>query len=348
MTVTKVTIVTVCLAQIPSRCLCLHQRMIVAKRTRGAIKSHEDSLLASWVELKLLYPIVTSSSYREKSRQHSPTSATAYFNEEDHPASTRGVGTIPLLCTPTINNIAVNRTLIDGGAGLNIISVEIFEKMQVPYHRFMPTRLFFRVTEGSTTPIGQVRLPITFSTRDNYRTESLDFDVAYIALPYNAILSYPALARFMAATHHGFNVLKISGANGAITVRCNEKDALRSVEHVYREAATMFPTDEDLLEHSSDLTRKKQLVSQERATAKKASLEPHLPGSTGKKFATSASPTPSEDLVHPMLDMSIGEAVVPSGRRPQFTQECSPTKKVPLQARGCEKIVTIGAGLSPK
>jgi hypothetical protein len=187
------------------------------------------------------------------------------FDEEDHPASTRGVGTIPLLCTPTINNVIVNRTLIDGGAGLNIISVEIFKKMQVPYHRLMPTRPFFGVTEGSTTPIGQVRLPVTFVTRDNYRTESLDFDVAYFALPYNAILGYPALARFMAATHHGFNVLKIPGANDTITVHCNEKDALRSVEHVYREAATMFPADEDLLEHSGDLARKKQLVSQGRA-----------------------------------------------------------------------------------
>jgi hypothetical protein len=76
------------------------------------------------------------------------------FDEEDHPASTRSVGTIPLLCTPTINNIAVNQTLIDEGAGLNIISVEIFEKMQVLYHRLMPTRPFFGVTEGSTTPIG--------------------------------------------------------------------------------------------------------------------------------------------------------------------------------------------------
>jgi hypothetical protein len=258
------------------------------------------------------------------------------------------VGTIPLLCTPTINNVAVNRTLIEGGAGLNIISVEIFEKMQVPYHRLMLTRPFFGVTEGSTTPSGQVCLPVTFGTRDNYRTESLDFDVAYIALPYNAILSYPALARFMAATHHGFNVLKIPGANGMITVRCNEKDALRSVEHVYREAATMFPAGEDLLEHSGDLARKKQLVSQERATAKKASLEPHQPGSTGKKFAASASPTPSEDLVHPMLDMSIAEAAVPSGRRPQFTQEHSATKKVLLKVGGCENFITIGAGLSPK
>jgi hypothetical protein len=39
------------------------------------------------------------------------------------------------------------------------------------------------VIEGSTTPIGLVCLPVTFGTRDNYRTESLNFDVAYIALP---------------------------------------------------------------------------------------------------------------------------------------------------------------------
>jgi hypothetical protein len=191
-------------------------------------------------------------------------------------------------------------------------------------------------------------MPVTFGTRDNYRTESLNFDVAYIALSYNAILGYPALARVMAATHHGFNVLKIPGANGTITVRCNEKDALRSVEHVYHEAAAMFPADEDLLEHSGDLTRKKQLVSQERVAAKKASLEPLLSGLSGKKFIAPMSTAPSEDLVHPMLDMSIGEVAVPSGRRPQFTQERSATKKVTLQAGGCENFVTIGAGLSPK
>jgi hypothetical protein len=69
---------------------------------------------------------------------------------------------------------------------------------------------------------------------------------------------------------------------------------------------------------------------------------------SGKKFAASTSSTPSEDLVHPMLDMSIREAAVPSGRRPQFTQERSATKKIPLQAGGCENFTTIGAGLSPK
>jgi hypothetical protein len=134
-------------------------------------------------------------------------------------------------------------TIIDRGVGLNIISVEVFEKMQVLYHRLMPTRPFFGVTKGSTTPIGQVRLPVTFGTRDNYRIESPDFYVTYIMLPYNAILGYPALARFMAATHHGFNVLKILGANSTITTWCNEKDALRSVKHDYREATAMFPTE---------------------------------------------------------------------------------------------------------
>jgi hypothetical protein len=158
-------------------------------------------------------------------------------------------------------------------------------------------------------PIRLVRLPVTFVTRDNYRTESLDFDVAYIALPYNAILGYPALD--MAATHHGFNVLKIPSANGTITVRYNEKDALYLVDHVYQEAATMFPVDEDLLKHSGDLARKKQLVSQERAAAEKASLESLMLGLPGKNPSTSASIVPGEDLVHLMLDMSIGEAAIP-------------------------------------
>jgi hypothetical protein len=61
------------------------------------------------------------------------------FDKEDHSISTKAVGTIPIVCTPTINNITINRTLIDGGAGINIISIEVFRKMQVSYHHLMPT-----------------------------------------------------------------------------------------------------------------------------------------------------------------------------------------------------------------
>jgi hypothetical protein len=46
----RVAAAMVCHLQIPSRYRCLHQRTIIEKRTRGAIKSREASPLASWVE----------------------------------------------------------------------------------------------------------------------------------------------------------------------------------------------------------------------------------------------------------------------------------------------------------
>ena len=97
------------------------------------------------------------------------------------------------------------------------------------------------MTDGSTTPIGQVRLPVTFGERKNYCTELIDFDVAHIRLPYNAILGYPALAKFMAVTHHGYNVLKMPGSGGIITVPCEERDAVCSLERAFQAAAIEDP-----------------------------------------------------------------------------------------------------------
>ena len=90
------------------------------------------------------------------------------------------------------------------------------------------------MTNGSTTPIGQVRLPVTFGERNNYRTELIDFDVAYIRLPYNGILGYPALAKFMAVSHHSYNVLKMPGSGGIITVPYEERDAACSLECAFQ------------------------------------------------------------------------------------------------------------------
>jgi hypothetical protein len=70
---TRVATAMVCLAQIPSCYHYLHRRMIIGKRTRGAIKSHEALPLASWVEPRLLCLTATSSSYRERSWRRSPT-----------------------------------------------------------------------------------------------------------------------------------------------------------------------------------------------------------------------------------------------------------------------------------
>ena len=97
---------------------------------------------------------------------------------------------------------------------------------------------------GSTHLIGQVRLPVTFGERNNYHTKLIDFDVTDIRLPYNAILMYPVLAKFVAAMHHSYNLFKMPGSSGVITVACQEKDAVCSLERAFQAAAVKNPEDE--------------------------------------------------------------------------------------------------------
>lgn len=170
------------------------------------------------------------------------------FNSSDQFKCVTTAGALPMLCLPVISNVVVTKTLIDGGAGLNVLSVvlsvQTFDRLQVPYHHLHPTKPFSGVTDSSTHLIGQTRLPVTFGESDNYCTKLIDFDVADICLPYNAILGYPALVKFMAATHHNYNVLKMPGGNGIITVACKENDAVCSLERIYQAAVVENPEDE--------------------------------------------------------------------------------------------------------
>ena len=72
-----------------------------------------------------------------------------------------------MLCSLVISNMQVTRTLINGGARLSVLSIETFNNLQVPYNQLQPTKPFSGVTDGSTVPIGQVRLPVTFGAHNN-------------------------------------------------------------------------------------------------------------------------------------------------------------------------------------
>ena len=72
------------------------------------------------------------------------------FDSEDHPFNPIGSGALPMLCTPTICQVAVTRTLIDGGAGLNVLSVEAFSLLHVPPERLQPSKPFSGIEAGST------------------------------------------------------------------------------------------------------------------------------------------------------------------------------------------------------
>ena len=55
------------------------------------------------------------------------------LDPKDQLKCTAAPGALPMLCTPTISNVLVTKTLIDGRAGLNVLSVQTFETLQVPY-----------------------------------------------------------------------------------------------------------------------------------------------------------------------------------------------------------------------
>ena len=133
--------------------------------------------------------------------------------------------------------MAVTRTLIDGGAGLSVLSVEAFNLLCIPLEWLQPSRPVSGVGGRSSSSLGQIRLPVTFGTYDNFRTELVDFDIAPIGLPNNDVLGYPALAQFMAATHPAYNLIKMPASSGVLTVSGDTKDALQVLQLVFRAAA---------------------------------------------------------------------------------------------------------------
>jgi hypothetical protein len=85
--------------------------------------------------------------------------------------------------------------------------------------KLQPSRPFSGVGPVSVKPRGCISLPVTFGTAENFRTESVLFDVAEVSLPFNVILGRPALYQFMAMTHYGYMVLKMPSPNGVLKIR---------------------------------------------------------------------------------------------------------------------------------
>lgn len=125
--------------------------------------------------------------------------------------------------------------LVEGGAGLNHLSPRVLEKMQIPLCQLRPTQPFLGATPGHTVPLGQISLMVTFGDEDNYRTASLDFDVAEFGLPYNGILGQPALAKFMhmVASHYAYMTIKMPRPKGSTSVSDDLPDTVVCAKKMY-------------------------------------------------------------------------------------------------------------------
>ena len=102
------------------------------------------------------------------------------FGRADHPNHVPHPGCYPLVLDPIIRTVKLNRVLIDGGSGLNILFAKTLDDMKIPRSELKWSRApFHGVIPGtSATPLRTIKLPVTLGSWENFRTEDISFEVA--------------------------------------------------------------------------------------------------------------------------------------------------------------------------
>nr|AAS07078.1 putative polyprotein [Oryza sativa Japonica Group] len=177
------------------------------------------------------------------------------FLDADHPKTAVIPGRYPIVVEATIRNIKVARVLIDGGSSINLLFASTLDAMGIPQSELTPTdQPFHGITpQSSSRPLGKITLPVTFGQANNFRTEQITFDVAEFDTAYNAIIGRTAHAKFMAASHYAYQVLKMPGPKETITIQGNaklvvqcDKRSLDMVEQTPTPPATSEPPKKEL------------------------------------------------------------------------------------------------------
>jgi hypothetical protein len=91
------------------------------------------------------------------------------FSGADHWVHIPVLGSYPLVVEPIIESTLLAQTLINGGSGLNVISVDTLKKMDFDFKRITECdEPFFGIVPGKTAyPMGRVSLPV--GTEENFR-----------------------------------------------------------------------------------------------------------------------------------------------------------------------------------
>jgi hypothetical protein len=171
------------------------------------------------------------------------------FSLEDHPNRIPNPGQYPLVVDPVIGNARFSKVLMDGGNSLNILYAHTRRLLGIGLDQPRPsTTPFHDVAPGKRVlPLGQIDLPVWFGTPDNFRKETLTFEVVGFRGASHAILRRPWYAKFMAVRNYTYLKMKVPGPNGVITVGS-------SIEHA-------FDCDVECVEHAEALVLDEALVA---------------------------------------------------------------------------------------
>src|SRR5207237_2392499 len=143
-------------------------------------ESQRKQKLTAW-EINAVIPV--------NPKYHNWSEVPITFNRSDYPDNIAHLGRYPLVLDPIIRTVKLNRVLIDGGSGLNILFAKTLDDMKIPRSELKQSRApFHGVIPGtSATPLGTIKLSVTFGSRENFRTEDITFEVADFKAAYHAI-----------------------------------------------------------------------------------------------------------------------------------------------------------------
>jgi hypothetical protein len=121
---------------------------------------------------------------------------------------------------PVVAGSRLNKVLINGGSGLNILFTKTLKKMGLDIAHMLTkgSSPFYGIVPGNAAiPLGSVVLPVTFGeSRDNYRIEYVKFEVTDFETSYHAILGRPAIAKLMAVRHYRLHKSSIQRNDGGL------------------------------------------------------------------------------------------------------------------------------------
>jgi hypothetical protein len=134
------------------------------------------------------------------------------FDHNDHPDIVPKSGRYPLIVRSIVKDFKLNRVHVDGGSSPNILLLQTFKHMGLSRSTLHPRWSPFHdiVSSAAATPIGQITLPVTFGTQENFCTKHLQFEAADFERQ-----RVPRVAN----THqvHGDSPLCLHGSNDART-----------------------------------------------------------------------------------------------------------------------------------
>jgi hypothetical protein len=132
-------------------------------------------------------------------------------------------GRFPLVLKLIVAGSILNKVLIDGGSGLNVLFTKTLKKMKLDITDMLTKSVspFYGIAPSNAAiPLVSVVLPVTLGeTRENYCTEYIKFEVADFETSYHAILGRPAITKFMAASHYTYLVLKMPSSAEVLTLQ---------------------------------------------------------------------------------------------------------------------------------